>query len=262
MFDLTNYVSIVTGGAQGLGKYMALALAEYGSNIVVPDMNIKMARRTAEEIENKGVKSFAIKMDVRDRNQVEKMTSNVINKFGKIDVLINNAGIAKHIPVEEMQYEEWREIMDVNLDGVFLVSQSVGRQMIKQKKGSIINISSMSGIIVNTPQCQAAYNVSKAAVIMLTKSLASEWARHNIRVNTIAPGFMNIGVAEEFFKNKTNLAKQWIKIIPMSRPGEPEELGGIAVYLASEASSYVTGGVFTIDGGYTIWQLSKIAISN
>jgi NAD(P)-dependent dehydrogenase (short-subunit alcohol dehydrogenase family) len=152
-----------------------------------------------------------------------------------------------------MDYSAWKELMDINLDGVFLVSHSVGKQMIKQKKGSIINISSMSGVIVNMPQCQAAYNTSKAAVIMLTKCLASEWAKHNIRVNTIAPGYMNIGVAEEFFRDKTELAKKWIELTPMGRPGEPEELGGIAVYLASEASSYVTGGVFTIDGGYTIW---------
>jgi NAD(P)-dependent dehydrogenase (short-subunit alcohol dehydrogenase family) len=253
MFDLKNYVSVITGGAQGLGKYMALALAEYGSNIIITDINLKLAKETAKEIKVKGVKTLAIKMDVRDKAQIDTMTKKVIDNFGKIDVLVNNAGIAKHIPIEDMGYEQWKELMDINLNGVFLVSQLVGKEMILRKKGSIINISSMSGIIANIPQCQAAYNTSKAAVIMLTKSMASEWAKYNIRVNTIAPGYMNIGVAEEFFKNKTDLAMEWLKLIPMGRPGEPGELGGIAVYLASEASSYVTGGVFTIDGGYTIW---------
>ena len=133
------------------------------------------------------------------------------------------------------------------------MSQAVGNVMIRQKKGSIINISSMSGIIVNTPQNQVAYNASKAGVIMLTKSLASEWAKYNIRVNTIAPGYMNIGVAEKYFREKTDMAKRWVSMTPMGRPGEPQELGGIAIYLASEASSYATGGVFTIDGGYTAW---------
>ena len=253
MFNLSKYCSIITGAGQGLGKYMALALAEAGSDIVVPDINIQKAQEAAKEIETKGVKALAIKMDVTEKKEIDKMVKTVMDSFGRIDVLINNAGIAKHINAEDMDYQDWLDVINVNLNGVFLVSQAVGRIMIKQKKGSIINISSMSGIIANTPQCQSAYNASKAGVIMLTKSLASEWVKYNIRINTIAPGYMNIGVAEKYFKEKGEMAKRWLSFIPMGRAGEPEELGGIAVYLASEASSYVTGGVFTIDGGYTIW---------
>jgi len=252
-FELKNHCSIVTGAAQGLGKYMALALAEAGSNIVIPDINIELAKKTVREIERKDVKALAVSMDVRDQKGISNMTDIVLDNFGRIDVLINNVGICKHINAEVMDYKDWFDIIDVNLNGVFLVSQAVGNVMIKHKKGSIINISSMSGIIVNTPQSQAAYNTSKAGVIMLTKSLASEWAKYNVRVNTIAPGYMSIGMTKEFFMKKTDMTKRWISLIPMGRAGEDEELGGMAIYLASDASSYVTGGVFTIDGGYTVW---------
>ncbi len=253
LFSLKNYCSIITGGAQGLGKHMAQALASYGSNIVIADINLALAKKVAKEFKKQKVEAIAIEMDVRNENQINMMVSSTLETFGKIDILINNAGISKHVNLEDMNFKDWEEIMDINLNGVFKVSKAVGKEMIKNNFGSMINISSMSGIIVNTPQNQAAYNVSKAGVIMLTKSLAAEWAKYNIRVNTIAPGYMNIGMAEEFFKKKTDTAKKWNSLTPMGRPGEPEELGGIAVYLASKASSYVTGGVFTIDGGYTVW---------
>jgi len=252
-FELKNHCSIVTGAAQGLGKYMALALAEAGSNIVIPDVNIELAEKTAKEIEGKGVKAVAVSMDVRDQKEIGNMIDVALHSFGRIDVLINNAGICKHVDAEAMDYKDWLEVMNVNLNGVFLVSQAVGNVMIKCKKGSIINISSMSGIVVNNPQSQAAYNVSKAGVIMLTKSLASEWAEYNIRVNTIAPGYMSIGLTKKFFAKEVAITKRWISMTPMGRAGEAEELGGIAIYLASDASSYVTGGVFVVDGGYTVW---------
>jgi len=253
MFKLDGYCSIVTGAGQGLGKYMAIALAEAGSDIVIPDINFEKAKEAAEEMKERGVQAIPIQMDVRDEKEIESMVHTVLKTFGKIDVLINNAGICKHINVEHMEYRDWLEVIDVNLNGVFLVSKAVGNVMIKQKKGSIINISSMSGLIVNTPQNQAAYNASKAGVIMLTKSLAMEWVKHNIRVNAIAPGYMKIGVAEHIFEEMGDMAKRWMMFSPMGRPGVPEELQGIAVYLASEASSFATGAVFTIDGGYTAW---------
>ena len=253
MFRLDGCCSIVTGAGQGLGKYMAMALAEAGSHIVVPDINFDKAREAAREIEKMGVRAVPFHLDVTKEQEIDAMIDAVMAQFGKIDVLINNAGICKHINVEKMEYKDWREVIDVNLNGVFLVSKAVGAVMIRQKKGSIINISSMSGIIVNTPQNQAAYNVSKAGVIMLTKSMAAEWAQYNIRVNSIAPGYMNIGVAERFFKENGDMVKRWLNFTPMGRPGNPEELQGIALYLASEASSFATGAVFTIDGGYTAW---------
>ncbi len=253
LFSLKNYCSIITGAAKGLGKYMSFALAEAGSNIVLAGHNYNLLRETAKEIENKGVKVLAVEMDVTNKNDILKTIDLTINEFGKIDVLINNAGIVELVNIEDMTYESWLKIMDVNLNGVFLVSQLVGRVMIKQQKGSIINISSLSGLVVNTPQKTACYNASKAGVIMLTKSMASEWVKHNIRVNAIAPGYMNMGIDRKYFEEKNEMVKRWLSFIPMGRPAEPEELGGITVYLASEASSYVTGGVFQVDGGYTIW---------
>jgi NAD(P)-dependent dehydrogenase (short-subunit alcohol dehydrogenase family) len=253
IFRLDGCCSIVTGAGQGLGKYMAMALAEAGSHIVIPDINFEKAGEAAGEIAKYGVEAVPYRLDVTKEKDVDAMVDAVVGQFGKIDVLVNNAGIHKHIQAEKMPYKDWLEVLDVNLNGVFLVAKAVGGVMIRQKKGSIINISSMSGIIVNNPQNQVAYNVSKAGVIMMTKSMAAEWAPYNVRVNTIAPGYMNIGVAERYFREKSDMVKRWLSFTPMGRPGNPEELQGIALYLASEASSFATGAVFTIDGGYTAW---------
>jgi NAD(P)-dependent dehydrogenase (short-subunit alcohol dehydrogenase family) len=250
-FNLKGNVAIVTGGARGLGKAMATALAQAGSNIVIPDIDLKEAQKTANELQKEGIETLAIQVDVTQPEQVEHMVNVVMEKFNRIDVLFNNAGIVQHVKIEDMDLADWQKTMNVNLNSVFIVSKAVGKIMIQQKRGSIINISSMSGIIVNTPQCQAAYNTSKAAVIMLTKSLAAEWAQHNIRVNTIAPGYMKTELTRPFFEGNSAMVKQWAELTPMKRPGNPEELQGIALYLASDASSFATGGVFVIDGGYT-----------
>ncbi|MED4073691.1 SDR family NAD(P)-dependent oxidoreductase [Priestia endophytica] len=251
-FNLKDKVSIVTGGAMGLGKEMSRALAQAGSNIVIADLNFEEAAKTANEFQkNEGIKAIPVRMDVTEEDQVNDMVNTVLNQFGKIDVLFNNAGITNLEKAENTSFEDWYKVININLNGVFLVSKAVGKVMIKQKKGSIINISSMSGIIANTPQCQASYNTSKAGVIMLSKSLALEWAQHNIRVNTIAPGYMKTELTKSYFEENSDMVKTWIDLTPMKRPGIPEELGGIALYLASEASSFVTGSVYTVDGGYT-----------
>lgn len=252
-FSLKGCCTIVTGAAMGLGKAMASALADAGSDIVIADINLEVARNTAGEIAGKGVRTLAIKNDVTSIDDAENLVKEVVKEFGRIDVLINNAGICKHEKAERMKFQDWHDVLNVNLNGVFIMSQAVGNFMISRKKGSIINISSMSGIIVNTPQCQCAYNASKAGVIMLTKSMAAEWAEHNIRVNTIAPGYMKTELTRPYFEGNGEMVKRWMEFSPMKRPGTPDELEGIAVYLASEASSFVTGGVFTIDGGYTVW---------
>lgn len=194
---------------------------------------------------------MACKVDVTNVEDVDKMVQDVVNHFGHIDILFNNAGINEHVKFEDMPYERWVKNMDVNINSMVLVSQAVGKVMIKQQKGSIINTSSMSGIIVNTPQPQAAYNTSKGAVIMFTKSLASEWAQHGIRVNTIAPGYMKTELTKDYFAQGGDMIDTWMKFTPLGRPGVPEELQGAAVYLASDASSFVTGSVLMIDGGYT-----------
>ncbi|MCL1698412.1 SDR family NAD(P)-dependent oxidoreductase [Lysinibacillus sp. BPa_S21] len=251
-FSLKDKVSIVTGGAMGLGKAMALALAQAGSHIVIADLNLEEAQKTADQFQrDEGINTLAIKMDVTNEQQVNNMVTKVLNHFGKIDVLFNNAGITIHEKAEEMSFKNWNKVININLNGVFLVSKAVGKVMIDQKRGSIVNISSMSGIIANTPQCQSSYNTSKAGVIMLTKSLAMEWAKYNIKVNTIAPGYMKTELTKPFFEQGGDMIDTWMNLTPMGRPGIPDELGGIALYLASEASSFVTGGVFTVDGGYT-----------
>jgi NAD(P)-dependent dehydrogenase (short-subunit alcohol dehydrogenase family) len=252
-FNMKGNCSVVTGGARGLGYAMAKALAEAGSDIIIADIDLDAAKKAAKQILKTGVKALAIKCDVTKERDCHILVETALNKFEHIDVLINNAGICKHIDSEKMTFKEWYEVMDVNLNGVFLMSQAVGRVMIQQKRGSIINISSMSGIIVNVPQNQCAYNTSKAGVIMLTKSLASEWSKYNIRVNAIAPGYMKTELTRQFFEDNSDMVNQWMQLSPMKRPGTPDELGGIAVYLASNASSFVTGGVFVVDGGYTIW---------
>ncbi|WP_130858700.1 SDR family NAD(P)-dependent oxidoreductase [Gracilibacillus phocaeensis] len=250
-YDLTNKVSIITGGATGLGKAMAEALAQAGSKIVIADIDVSKAEETAKQFsEAEGVESLAIQTDVTNEEQVQQMVDQVVERFGQIDVLINNAGIVMNEEAEETSLENWQKVMNINVNGVFITAKLVGKQMIKQQKGSIINISSMSGLVVNTPQYQASYNTSKAGVIMLTKSLAMEWAKHNIRVNTIAPGYMETELTKKFFE-QGGITETWMGMTPMGRPGQPEELGGIALYLASEASSFATGSVFTIDGGYT-----------
>ncbi|MFZ0710171.1 MAG: glucose 1-dehydrogenase [Terrimicrobiaceae bacterium] len=251
-FSLKDKVTIMTGGARGLGKAMALSLAQAGSHIVIVDLDLETAQQTADAIAAEGVRTLALKVDVTNQADAERMADEVVGRFGRIDVLFNNAGIAQWVNAEEMSLEDWRRIMSVNLDSVFIVSKAVGKVMIRQQGGSIVNTSSMSGVIVNTPQCQAAYNVSKAGVIMLTKSLAFEWAKHNIRVNTIAPGYMETEMIEQFRAEHKEKIDLWTSLTPMNRMGRPHELGGLAVYLASEASSYVTGAVCLIDGGYSI----------
>lgn len=251
-FKLDGKVAIVTGGAMGLGQAMATALAQAGANIVIADIKEDVAKATATTIrETEGVKTTALKVDVTDPDQVQQMVNDVVDEYGKIDILVNNAGMTINAKAEEMTYEQWNKVINLNLNGVFLVAQAVGRQMIKQGYGSIINTSSMSGLIANKPQEQSSYNASKAGVIMLTKSLAMEWSKYNIKVNTIAPGYMKTELTKPFFEQGGSMIDDWMGFTPMGRPGLPEELGGIVVYLASDASSFAQGSVFTIDGGYT-----------
>ena len=253
-FKLTDRAAVVTGGAQGLGKSMACALAGAGANIALAEINMDLAAETAKEIEKTyGVKAFAVECDVTSPDSAQAMVDTVCEKFGKLDILVNNAGICKHIAAEDVSPKDWLAVINVNLNGVFFCAQAAGKAMIKQGSGNIINISSMSGVIVNTPQQQASYNASKAGVIHLTKSLAAEWAQHNIRVNTIAPGYMKTAMTKPFFDGGGEWVERWMAFSPMERPGTPDELDGIVLYLASDASTFTTGGVFLVDGGYSVW---------
>jgi len=253
LFSLQGEVAIVTGGAQGLGKEMAMGLAEAGADVVIADLDIDTAQKTASKIQELGRGSLALQVDVTSKEQVEEMVSQSLSRFGKIDILVTSAGIGQWRKAEEMSEDDWKRVIDVNLTGTFLCCQAVGREMIKRRKGSIITISSMSGLIANTPQPQSHYNASKGGVIMLTKSLASEWVKYNVRVNTISPGYMETKLVAELLKSYPEYARIWKQLTPMGRLGKPEEIKGPCVFLASPASSYITGSVLVMDGGYTIW---------
>lgn len=249
-FSLADKVAVVTGGGQGLGKIFCHAFAEAGSDIVVAEINSDTGPVTAKEIEDTGRRALFIQTDIAQQKSIDTMIGKALSEFGKIDILLNNAGIVLWKEAEAVSESDWHRVMDVNLNGLFLCSQAVGKHMIERRCGKIINIASMSGHIVNRPQSQASYNSSKAAVIQLTKSLAVEWARFNIRVNSISPGYMGTDMAQPYFKNP-KYGGVWIDAIPMKRPGKPAELAGVAVFLASDASSYVTGADIIVDGGFT-----------
>jgi NAD(P)-dependent dehydrogenase (short-subunit alcohol dehydrogenase family) len=251
MFDLTGKVSIVTGAGTGLGQSIAEALASFGSDVVIVDMNLETAQTSADKIAaNYHVKTLALKVNVAQENDVQRMISETTAQMGGVNVLFNNAGICQKIKAEEQTLVDWQRTMDVNVNGVYLCSKYAGLQMMKQGGGSIVNIASMSGYVANT-EAQCAYNASKAAVIMITKCLASEWVSHNIRVNAIAPGYMKTAMTKPIFAEGGELAHV-LDLVPMKRLGNPEELGGVAVLLASDASSFTTGSTYLVDGGYTI----------
>lgn len=249
LFKLDGKKALVTGGGRGLGKEMAVALAEAGADVAVAQRRVEEGEETAKEIRKLGRQAIAIRADMSKEADIEQMVKTVVDKFGRIDICVNNAGIAKWKAAEEMTLDEWNELMDINLTGVFLCCKHVGKVMIKQKKGSIINISSMSGYIVNIPQKQCHYNASKAAVHHLSKSLAVEWAPYNIRVNAICPGYMLTPLLKLADKE---ILDEWAAMTAQKRIADPSEIKGLCIFLASEASSYVTGSAILIDGGYTL----------
>lgn len=254
IFDLKGKKAIVTGGSRGIGKALAEALASHGADVaIVVRSTVDRAEKLVGELRAMGVDSFAIQADVAQEADVERMTQEVLDRWGRVDILINNAGIVLPAAAEDNTLDSWRQTMSVNLDGVFLVSKHVGRAMIKQKSGSIINIGSMSGRIVNWPFRHAAYNVSKAGVHMLTKCLATEWAEHNIRVNAIAPGYIMTELTDEVLKEHPDVVRDhWAKGAVQNRIGTVDELAGVTVYLASDSASFTTGEIITVDGGLTL----------
>jgi NAD(P)-dependent dehydrogenase (short-subunit alcohol dehydrogenase family) len=251
--SLKGKTAIVTGGGQGLGKSMAIALAQAGADVVIYARHIETALETRHLIEAEGVKCTVIQGDIRVEEDVQALVKQVLDEYGRMDVLINNAGIWRGDDAEKVTTEDWREVIDVNLTGQFIMSREVGKVMIEQGKGSIINVASMSGMIVNTPQNQCAYNASKGGLIMLTKSMAAEWARKGVRVNALCPGYMRTEMSEDRYQQKDPAIERWFSMTPMGRSGRTEELMGIAVYLASDASSFTTGTTILVDGGYTAW---------
>lgn len=237
----------MTGGAQGIGLNYAMAVASAGADVAIADLNGEKAEESARWLAGEyGICAMGIQADVTSPDQVEEMCTQMVRKMERIDVAFCNAGISINVPAEEMTYEQWRKVLDINLTGVFLTATAAGRYMIRQGGGSIINTASMSGHIVNIPQPQVAYNASKAGVIMLTKSLAVEWADKNVRVNSISPGY----IMTDLIKGH-ELIPKWTSLSPLARMGNPQELQGVALYLASDASTFTTGSDFVVDGAYT-----------
>ena len=219
--------------------------------MAIVDIDLEKAKLTSRELEKYGVKIIYVQADVAKPEEVNNMIGLILDNFGKIDIAVNNAGICFSENAIDADISSWQKILSVNLIGAFLTSQAAGRVMVKNKRGSIINIASMSAQVVCRPQALAIYNSSKAGLVQLTRSMAAEWAKFNVRVNSISPGY----IATEMSLNEKNkdLFSGWIESIPMKRMGEPEELQGIALYLASDASTYTTGADIIVDGGFTCW---------
>jgi len=253
-FSLTGKKAIVTGGSRGIGKALAEGLAAHGADVaIIVQSTVERAKAVADGIRAAGRDAMVVKADVSKEADVARMAEEVVARWGRIDILVNNAGIVIPGNAEDFSLDDWRRTMAVNLDGVFLVSRAVGRQMIRQKSGSIISVGSMSGRIVNWPLRDAAYNVSKAGVHMLTKCLATEWAEHNIRVNALAPGYIRTELTDDVLREHPDVVNNvWAKGAVQNRIGAVEELVGATVYLASDAASFTTGEIITIDGGLTL----------
>ncbi len=251
LFDLTGRVAIVTGGGAGLGRQMAEGLAEMGANLVLCARKKERCEQAAQELAALGVKTLALGSNVRNPAEVQQVVDAAAAAFGRIDILINNAGASWGAPVEEMKLEHWNKVIETNLTGTFLFAQAVAKIMIPQRAGKIINIASVAGLRGAPPDYQAVgYHASKGGVITLTKDLACKWAQHNIHVNAIAPGWFPTNMSEVVIeRNKEALRKR----IPLGRFGGPHDLKGAAIFLASAASDFVTGHVLVVDGGQTAW---------
>ena len=246
---LKGKVVLITGSTRGIGKEFALGFAKEGADVVINGRNLGKAKSFAKEIEGLGVRSIAIGADVSLSQDVTRMVEEAIRTFGKIDILVNNAGINPFIlEAEKIKEEGWDQVLDVNLKGVFLCCQAVGRKMIEQGRGKIINISSAAGLLGE--QGFLPYCVSKAGVMVLTRILAYEWSRYNILVNAIAPGFVAGGMNTPIL-NKEVLLSGLTQNVPLKRLGNPEEIVKIALFLASEDSSYINGTTIVADGGTT-----------
>ena len=244
---LANQVAIVTGAGQGIGRAIALTLAKEGAAVIVNDINLESAKKVAEEITSQGGQAQPIKADIVNGEEVSKMAKETVASFKKIDILVNNAGIGKVIPAMETTEAQWDSIIDINLKGQFLCSQAVAKHMIKQKRGRIINIASIGGH-VGAPGF-AAYGASKGGVIQLTRVLAIEWAKYNIKVNTVSPGMTMTAMVEAAAKKLPDFFIKGIERTPLKRPAKPEDIANAVLFLAAPESDYITGQEIIVDGG-------------
>jgi NAD(P)-dependent dehydrogenase (short-subunit alcohol dehydrogenase family) len=248
LFDLSGKVAIVTGTSRGLGQYFGRALAKAGANLVITSRKLSSLTEYKKEIESLGRKALAVQVDVLSQSDIENMVRMAIEEYGKIDILVNNAGLNIRSPSADFSWEDWDTVLETNLKGNFFCAQAVGREMIKRNYGRIINMGSctcvfgMEGI--------APYTASRGGVLMMTKSLAAEWGKYGITVNVLAPGWFKTAQNAALYENK-----QWVENIksriPLNRPGLPNDLDGTVIFLASDASAYITGQIILVDGGFT-----------
>ncbi|GMA17064.1 glucose 1-dehydrogenase (plasmid) [Deinococcus metallilatus] len=243
LFRLDGRHALVTGGAQGIGFEIARGLAQAGARVTIADLNPDVGEGAARELDA----AFEA-LNVTDAGAVAALAQ----RLPDVDVLVNNAGIVRNTPAEDTPDDDWRAVLGVNLDGVFWCCREFGRQMLARGRGSIVSTASMSGLISNHPQPQAAYNASKAAVIHLTRSLAGEWASRGVRVNAVAPGYTATPLTKRGLETP-EWRETWLKETPMGRLAEPREIAPAVLYLASDAASFVTGQTIVVDGGYTAW---------
>lgn len=245
-FSLAGKIALITGAAQGIGAACTTALIETGAKVYITDRNKAAAEAFANTLPVDNIAGI-YELDVTNNEQI----NNIAEELPPLDILVCNAGIAINSPASEMSETEWLRVIDVNLNGVFRTCRAFGRKMVQNGKGSIINVGSMSGVIINTPQPQAHYNASKAAVHHLTKSLAVEWASKGVRVNSVAPTYIATALVAEVVRDNKDMVDTWLQMTPMGRLGEPHEIASVVQFLASDAASLMTGAIVLADGGYS-----------
>jgi len=251
---LDGRIAVVTGGGQGIGAACAWALGEAGAKVVIAELLPQRTEACVAGLREAGLNVHGVKLDVTSSAAVDAVAAAIAHEHGPADILVNNAGVAKSdVRAEDTTDEHWRLHMDVNLDGVFWCCRAFGRQMLEKGRGSIVNVGSMSGCIVNKPQPQAFYNASKAAVHHLTRSLAAEWGKRGVRVNAVAPTYIETPLTAFGIKESPEMYATWLEMTPMGRVGQPDEIASVVHFLASDAASLMTGAIVLADGGYTCW---------
>ncbi len=253
MYDLTGKTAVVTGGSQGLGESFARGLAKAGCNLVLTARTLSKLEKVAAEMIHYGIEALPVQMDVNKREDIEAMVQTATRKFGKIDILVNNAGISAVSEAEDMTDEQFQSVIQTNIGGVFLCSQIVGREMLKQGHGKIINIASMYSFVGASYVPQVSYTTSKAGVLGMTREMAVEWAPKGVQVMALAPGFFRSDQTIWAFEQNKELGEKLLARVPMGRMGRLEELEGTIVFLASAASGYMAGQTLTLDGGFLSW---------
>lgn len=252
-FKLTSKIAVITGAARGIGLAAAEALAEAGAKVVLTDMNADALASASAFLLSKGFAVDTEILDVTDPQAVARTHATILARHSRVDILVNNAGIAiSNSPAETMTDEVWKKVVDVNLNGVFWCCRAFGNEMLKQEHGVIVNVGSMSGFIVNRPQEQANYNASKAAVHHLTRSLAAEWANRGVRINAVAPTYIDTEM-NKYVYDDPEMYRHWVGGTPMNRLGRTDEVASVILFLACEASSLMTGAIVLVDGGYVCW---------